>query len=78
MAYSTSLLYVFCQSYLSAQTALALEIPGAEISSDYELAKVLVYVCEQSPYKANLVKDVKHALASISSESDKLKVYEVL
>lgn len=61
-----------------AQTVKALEIAGLEIGSDYELAKVLVYVCEQSPYKANLVKNVKHAMASISSESDKLKVYEVL
>lgn len=60
------------------QTKHALEIAGSQIGSDYELAKVLVYICEKSPYKANLIKDVKLALASISSESDKLKVYEVL
>ncbi|MDE3271875.1 hypothetical protein [Pseudoalteromonas sp. G4] len=53
-----------------AQTALALEIAGAEIGSDYELAKVLVYGFKQSPYKANLIKNVKHAMTSISSESD--------
>ena len=61
-----------------AQTANALDIAGAEIGSDYELAKVLVNIYQQSPHKVNLATNVKQAMQSISSESDKLKVYEVL
>lgn len=60
------------------QTAKCLQIASNQIDSDYELAQVLIHIYQATPFKAELTNQVKIAMNTMSSENEKIKVYEVL
>jgi hypothetical protein len=60
------------------QTVQVLNLAADYIGSDYELAQTLTYILRQTPYKAELSSEIDYALASISSDSEKVRVYKLL
>jgi hypothetical protein len=61
-----------------SQTVQVLNLAADYIGSDYELAQTLTYILRQTPYKAELSSEIDYALASISSDSEKVRVYKLL
>lgn len=60
------------------QTIKVVELASKEMDSDYELANTLVDIIHRSPNLAQLQPSIKLALTQMSSESDKVRVYEIL
>ena len=60
------------------QTAKIISLAAVYLGSDYELAQTLSYILRQTPHKAELNNEFDYALASMSSDHEKVKVYKLL
>jgi hypothetical protein len=60
------------------QVTKAIEVASKHIGSDYDLANTLVFFAENSPLKSSVTTEFKQAILKMSSDTDKVKVYDVL
>jgi hypothetical protein len=66
------------KSMNKSQVAKAIKVASQHIGSDYNLANTLVHLAINTPFKSSLVAEFKQAMSGISSNTDKIKVYDVL
>jgi hypothetical protein len=60
------------------KTAEIIKLASDYIGSDYELAQTVNYIIKQTPYKLSLNSEISYAIASMSSDNEKIKLYKLM